>query len=258
MCVTLTPDTLEVLATSFILKVPRVCPGFAPNRLHFLEPDKRPARGRSAQLQAARVFSLPRFCKQFYNVALSPQVQVKLPTMYSAVTTRLTLSPSTIVAKALTTRGGTDFTLLTKNANWIGDIYSGFIAPYYKADVYTETWLNGTAKLSSSRGLHFLRNVVVSAVACVGVVPGLPGTDRGNYCRPKYQYNTMNIMSFNAAGYTMQNKLVRHTIALFERRRFWVRWREHNTSVPCLHRHTPRITQRMPSCRPWACSVLET
>ena len=83
-------------------------------------------------------------CSQFYNVALGPQIQSKLPKLYVAATQRLTLGPAQVVAQKMTTVGGTQFTLFTKNARWIGDIYSAVIADYYQSDVYVEAWTNGT------------------------------------------------------------------------------------------------------------------
>ena len=55
--------------------------------------------------------------------------------------------------------------------------------------------------------------VIISVFVCVChcVAAGLPGTNRPNYCRPQYKWNTMNIQSYTAAGFTMNNHYVSDT-----------------------------------------------
>jgi len=60
------------------------------------------------------------------------------------------------------------FTAFAKNKEWDSDLYEGLIAPHYKTDLLVETWIRGSAE--------------------------------GSYCKPKYDYNVVDVETLSMAG----------------------------------------------------------
>jgi deoxyribonuclease-2 len=64
--------------------------------------------------------------------------------LYSAVTTsQHTTAAVSNVLDLTTTPASLTFTSFAKTSNWNNYLYENLVAPYYKTDLYAETWMNG-------------------------------------------------------------------------------------------------------------------
>ena len=84
-------------------------------------------------------------CFQFYYVHFSNFVAQAFPALYYVATGTTHNLPAQTLVGPLVSAGNTTFTVFTKNLAWIGDAFSLLVAPYYRSDVYAETWRNGKA-----------------------------------------------------------------------------------------------------------------
>jgi len=78
-------------------------------------------------------------------------------------------SDTTTLVTTFKSAGGQEFTIFAKSALWKNELYEGLVAPYYKADLQTETWQNGVGKIPS-------------------------------WCKGSYAYNVENVKSVNFPG----------------------------------------------------------
>ena len=67
-----------------------------------------------------------------------------MPITFDVSTRRNVNAPSKPVIETLSTVGGEQFTIFSKNAGGpTDDLYTNMISAYYAADIYCETWLFG-------------------------------------------------------------------------------------------------------------------
>ncbi|XP_033643199.1 plancitoxin-1-like [Asterias rubens] len=87
-----------------------------------------------------------------YDSNLPSDLVEKTPSIVSAANKKHVSSPPWNRSVSLTSSGGQSFTCFAKSTKYGEDIYSSWLAPYLKSDIFVETWQDGRGKMNSSCG----------------------------------------------------------------------------------------------------------
>ena len=87
---------------------------------------------------------------QIYDSALPENMKAGNPNMTSAMKGNHVEKAPFNMTLRLKTLGGNEFQAFAKFSDFNADLYDHWIAPYYQAQLYTETWQNGVGKLPSN------------------------------------------------------------------------------------------------------------
>jgi len=78
---------------------------------------------------------------QIYDSYISASVASAIPNLASVISGSAYTTEPKSSSKVLRSLGGTNFISFSKNSKWNQDLYNVLVAPYFRSDLYVETWM---------------------------------------------------------------------------------------------------------------------
>eukprot|EP00033_Pygsuia_biforma_P000767 GCRY01000895.1.p1 GENE.GCRY01000895.1~~GCRY01000895.1.p1 ORF type:complete len:363 (-),score=66.53 GCRY01000895.1:260-1348(-) len=78
---------------------------------------------------------------QFYDTSMPSQFEERLPAMHSVFNKKNYTRGSSANVRPIQSLCGQEFITFSKNKEWDNELYEALVAPYFRTDLYTETWI---------------------------------------------------------------------------------------------------------------------
>ncbi|KAK2154751.1 hypothetical protein LSH36_258g01004 [Paralvinella palmiformis] len=133
-------------------------PKFPPDAsVHYLYPESGSYFGQMFLCVTYKYSSLDEIGKQMayiypeiYDYNLPESFEAANPNLIPVVHGKHVASPPWNRSTTLVSEGGQKFTSFAKFTDFDADLYHDWVAPYYKSDIYVESWLNGIHPMSTN------------------------------------------------------------------------------------------------------------